>query len=228
MYEKPRKVEPVRYAGPEELIRPPIAWKALALQWLVGLVMLAIGVSFLQVERAKQLQYERIMRDGVQTTALVDEAYVEDASGEGSSRCYLVVRFYTDGTAGPPRPKGSMFPDWGMPSMPGMEGMPGMGMGMPEPSMHTHAPPLPFDMEVSIQGRRIVGHPVCAGRKDVPPSYYEAAEAAKTVEVRYLQRDPSQFVLVNLPQRSNMWWVVMWMGIVGLAMAWRFWRTYVR
>jgi hypothetical protein len=224
MYEQPGKGEWEKYVEPERVIRPPIAWGSLAVQWLVGLAMLAIGVHLMLAQQVRQAEYNRILSQGVGTLAVVDEAYVRDATDdEGAGRCFLVVRYYTDGRPGPPRRAMSPFPDFG-------GQLPGMPIGKDVASPGSHMDPLPFDMEVSKEDGRIVLHPVCVGKKEVSRKLYEATTEGQAVAVKYLQSAPQRFVIVEEggPKPSQMWWIVTWMGLIGMAMAWRFWRTYVR
>jgi hypothetical protein len=206
-----------------------------AVRWIANALVIAVGLYWLHGEQARQAAHQRILREGVATTGVVADAITDWRTGdEGGYRYFLVVRYYTDGLPGPPRPlhpAGGILEEWGMPPMPEMR-LPGakrMQAAQREPpGPGTYPPPLPFDTEVSVAGGRVVMHPVCAGKVEVPGPFYDQAPVGQTVAVRYLPSQPSTFVLVDQPTPNNIWWICTLLGLVGLGMVVQLWRTYLR
>jgi hypothetical protein len=185
---------------------------------------------WLQSERARQASYDEITRQGVEAAGLVDGVFIDPPpDGDNDGVHWLMVRYFSDGTPGPPRPSGSGFPDlWGpagMPRLHGVPGMPGMpglgGMGPTLTPRGTRPAVLPFDSEVSIVDGRIVAHSVSEGQWAVSSATYDETQIGQTVPVKYLAEEPGRFIVVGQPSPNGTVPATVFLGVVGLGLAWQ-------
>jgi hypothetical protein len=205
---------------PQKRVRLPVSPWAQAFANAFALGVLVLAAFFIWYpNHVRQAEYDRLLREGVAATALVDQAYTRQNGDH--TRHILVVRYYTDGTPGPPhRSSWSMFPDF--------RNMPEMMMGKMPPPPEPRLPPMAFDVETSMENGRITMRPVSSGEKAVPAQFYDDHPEGSTVEVRYLPTDSTKFILIGTRPGAQSWVTWTMIGIIGLMACWRFWRMYVR